>query len=109
MKKYIYLFLMFLLLASCNIALQTEDDVENTSIIPRKETISNMDEIDLCTNYYRNDTLFFATTSRKANNCLPFSELKTKYLNEVKSSPSNACSSFYGRNRCTCCYYSFHG
>lgn len=29
MKKYIYLFLMFLLLASCNIALQTEDDVEN--------------------------------------------------------------------------------
>ena len=44
MKKYIYLFLMFLLLASCNIALQTEDDVENPSIIPRKETISNMDE-----------------------------------------------------------------
>ena len=43
MKKYIYLFLMFLLLASCNIALQTEDDVENTSIIPRKETISNME------------------------------------------------------------------
>ena len=51
---------MFLLLASCNIALQTEDDVENTSIIPRKETISNMDEIDLCTNYYRNDTLILS-------------------------------------------------
>ena len=57
---------MFLLLASCNIALQTEDDVENTSIIPRKETISNMDEIDLCTNYYRNDTLFFCNYFAKS-------------------------------------------
>ena len=75
---------MFLLLASCNIALQTEDDVENTSIIPRKETISNMDEIDLCTNYYRNDTLFLQLLREKRTIVYPFSELKTKYLNEVK-------------------------
>lgn len=76
---------MFLLLASCNIALQTEDDVENTSIIPRKETISNMDEIDLCTNYYRNDTLFLQLLREKRTIVYPFSELKTKYLNEVKA------------------------
>lgn len=82
MKKITCSFLTLLLLASCNTALQTENDVENTTIIPRRQTISSLDEIDLCTNYHRNDTLFLQLFREKRIVAYPFSELKNEYLNE---------------------------
>lgn len=85
MKKITCLLLTLLLLASCNTTLQTENDVENTTIIPRKQTISSIDEIDLCTNYHRNDTLFLQLLREKRTIAYPFSELKNEYLNEVKA------------------------
>lgn len=89
MRKLLLLIGAIVCLTSCDIGKTANGIVEinNVSIVQLKgnQTVSSLDEFDLCINYYRNDTLFLELFFDKKIFAYPFSELKEEYLDSVKN------------------------
>lgn len=89
MDKILYLISAIVFFASCNLDTITNsrEEVNNITIVNFSNigTVSSLDEIELCKNYHRNDTLFLELLFSGNVIAYPYSELQEEYLDSVKN------------------------
>lgn len=89
MRKILFLMSVIAVFASCNLEriISDKKEINNISVVQFKggSTVSSLNDMDLCKNYHRNDTLFLELIFSEKVIAYPYSELKEEYLDSVKN------------------------